>query len=224
MQKIVIATLFILLLSLPVLSQGTINAEGSLTATTVLWFYETEVTMKFSGDLTLTGSIELSGEIVSFSATGASFGSGISNTKTLATTAWTLVKASGTTEGGVPIFIRGGTTAISSETDLTTLSLGSGTGLFFFVFELPDRLVYVRGDAEGTGTGTFVPPEDPLTMQIEGTGTFVFQGEVLAEEVASELDFKEALLLQLPWDLSTWPEELLAQLVDLILNPTLKEE
>lgn len=224
MQKIVIATLFILLLSLPVLSQGTINAEGSLTATTVLWFYETEAILKFSGDLTLTGSIELSGEIVSFSATGASFGSGISNTKTLATTAWTLVKASGTTEGGVPIFIRGGTTAISSETDLTTLSLGSGTGLFFLVFELPDRLVYVRGDAEGTGSGTFVPPEDPLTMQIEGTGTFVFQGEVLAEEVASELDFKEALLLQLPWDLSTWPEELLTQLVDLILNPTLKEE
>lgn len=224
MQKIVIATLFILLLSLPVLSQGTINAEGSLTATTVLWFYETEAILKFSGDLTLTGSIELSGEIVSFSATGASFGSGISNTKTLATTAWTLVKASGTTEGGVPIFIRGGTTAISSETDLTTLSLGSGTGLFFLVFELPDRLVYVRGDAEGTGSGTFVPPEDPLTMPIEGTGTFVFQGEVLAEEVASELDFKEALLLQLPWDLSTWPEELLAQLVDLILNPTLKEE
>lgn len=224
MRKIVIATLFILLLSLPVLSQGTINAEGSSTATTVLWFYETEVTMKFSGDLTLTGSIELSGEIVSFSATGAAFGSGISDTKTLTTTAWTLVKASGTTEGGVPIFIRGGTTAISSETDLTTLSLGSGTGLFFFVFELPDRLVYVRGDAEGTGSGTFVPPEDPLTMQIEGTGTFVFQGEVLAEEVASELDLEEALLLQLPWDLSTWPEELLAQLVDLILNPTLKEE
>ena len=104
------------------------------------------------------------------------------------------------------------------------LSLGSGTGLFFFVFALPDCLLYVRGDAEGTGTGTFVPPEDPLTMQIEGTGTFVFQGEVLAEKVASELDLEEALLLQLPWDLSTWPEELLAQLVELILNPTPKEE
>jgi len=44
---------------------------------------------------------------------------------------------------------------------------------------------------------------------------------VLAEEVAAELDSEEALLLQLPWDLSTWPAELLAQLVDLILNPTL---
>jgi len=224
MRKIVTATLFILFLSLPVLSQGTINAEGSSTGTTVIWFYETEATMKFSGDLTLTGSIELSGEIVSFSATGAAFGSGISNTKTLATTAWTLVKASGTTGGGVPIFIRGSMTAVSSETDLTTRSLGSGTGLFFFVFELPDCLLYVRGDAEVTGSGTFVPPEDLLTMQVEGTGTFVFQGEVLAEEVASELGSKEALLLQLPWDLSTWPAELLAQLVELILNPTLKEE
>jgi len=35
---------------------------------------------------------------------------------------------------------------------------------------------------------------------------------------------EEALLPQLPWNLSTWPEELLAQLVELILNPTLKEE
>ena len=224
MRKVVIATLFILLLSLPVLSQGTINAEGSSTATTVLWFYETEVTIEFSGDLMLAGSIELNGEIVSFSAAGESFGSGISDTKTLGTTAWTFAKASGTTEGGIPIFIRGGTTAVSSETDLTTLSLGSGTGLFFFVFELPDRLVYVRGDAEGTGTGTFVPPEDPSTMQLEGTGTFVFQGEVLAEEVAAQLDLEEALLLQLPWDLSTWPAELLAQLVELILNPTPEEE
>lgn len=223
MRKIVIATLFILILSLPVLSQGTINAEGSSTAITVLWFHTTEVTIEFSGDLTLTGSIELGGEIVGFSAAGASFGSGISDTKTLATTAWTFVKASGTTEGGVPILIRGGTTAISSDTDLTTLSLGSGTGLFFFVFELPDRLVYVRGDAEGMATGTFVPPEDPSTMQLEGTGTFVFQGEVLAEEVAAQLDLEEALLLQLPWDLSTWPAELLAQLVELILNPTPKE-
>jgi len=224
MRKIVIATLFALLLGLPVLSQGTINAKGSSTVTTVLWFNTTEVTIEFSGDLALTGSIELSGEIVSFSAAGESFGSGISDTKTLGTTAWTFSEASGSTEGGVPIFIRGGATAVSSETDLTTLSLGSGTGLFFFVFELPDRLVYVRGDAEGTATATFVPPEDPSTMQLEGTGTFVFRGEVLAEEVAAQLHLEEALLLQLPWDLSTWPAELLAQLVDLVLNPTPKEE
>jgi hypothetical protein len=224
MWKTFIATLFTLLLSLPVLSQGTINAEGSSTVTTVLWFNKTEITVKSSGDLSSTGSIDLNGETINFSAAGATFGSGLSNMETLATMAWNLVNASGTTENGVPISIRGGVTISSSETDLATCSLGSGTGVFFFVVELPDRLVYVRGDAAGAATGTFVRPEDPSTMQIEGTGAFVFQGEVLAEEIASTLGSEEALLVELPWDLSTWPEELLAQLVELILNRPSEEE
>jgi hypothetical protein len=61
-------------------------------------------------------------------------------------------------------------------------------------------------------------------MQIEGTGTFAFQGEVLTEDVATGLGSEDALLLQLPWDSSTWPEELHTQLVDLILNRTPEEE
>lgn len=224
MRKFTLATLGVLFLAFSVLAQGIIDAEGSSTVTTVLWFYQTEITLKTSGDLSITGRFPLNDETVTFSADGITFGSGISNIETLATLAWNLFDASGSTEGGIPISVRGGATINSPEVDFTTCSLGSGTGDFFFVLELPDCSLYVRGTAEGAAAGAFVVPDEPSTMQIEGSGTFVFQGETLAEEVVAGLDSEEALLLQLPWDLSTWPEELQIQLVDLILNRTTEEE
>jgi hypothetical protein len=224
MRKFALTTLCVLVFGFSVFAQGTIDAEGSSTVTTVLWFYQTEITLKTSGDLSITGSINLNDETLTFSADGVTFGSGISNMETLATLAWNLFEASGSTENGTPVSVRGGTTISSSETDLTTCSLGSGTGDFFFVLEFLDRRLYVHGRAEGTATGIFVAPDEPSTMQIEGTGTFAFQGEVLTEDVATGLGSEDALLLQLPWDSSTWPEELHTQLVDLILNRTPEEE
>lgn len=224
MRKIVTTTLCVLLFGFSIVAQGTIDAEGSSTVTTVLWFYQTEVTLKTSGALSITGRFNLNDETLTFSADGVTFGAGISNMETLATQAWNFFAASGSIENGTPVSIRGGTTISSSEADLTTCSLGSGTGDFFFVLESLDRRLYVRGNAEGTATGTFVVPDEPSTMQIEGTGTFAFQGEVLAEDVATGLDSEDALLLQFPWDPSTWPEELRTQLVNLILNRTPDEE
>ena len=225
MRKVLVAMLFALVLVLPVLSQQDMNAEGSSRLTVVLNFSEKDVSIALEGGLTLSGSVDLDGDTINFSADGTTFGSGVSETATLATIAWTLIDVAGTTEGGTPILIRGGLTAYSSETDLTTLSLGSGCGLFFFVFKFPVRLVYVSGDAEGTGTGTFVPPDDPLTMQVEGTGILSFRGNVLSVDVAEEAGSEEEALLQaLPWELSGWPEDLLGELVELIRNGTQEGE
>ncbi|MCK5246411.1 hypothetical protein KAR02_05905, partial [Candidatus Bipolaricaulota bacterium] len=83
--------------------------------------------------------------------------------------------------------------------DLNTLSFGGGTGTFFLIADLPEESLCISGTLTTTASGSFVPADDPVTMQIEGTATFTFVGTLL--------DASDGLIEQLPWDPASWPLE-----------------
>ena len=65
---------------------------------------------------------------------------------------------------------------------------------------------------------TFVVPDDPSTMQLEGTATFVLRGTVHGTDNGGSVE--DALTEQLPWDRTTWPEDLFNRLLDLLGLPS----
>jgi len=166
---------------------------------TVLWFYGNQVDTTFDGTLELSGNIQIGDDPLSFSVAGTGYGSGIADTGTLTATLWILFQTSGTLDSGEFISLRGGIHVLGEEADLTTLSLGAGTGTFFLIADLPEESLWISGTLTTAASGSFVPPDDPVTMQIEGTAMFTFEGELL--------EASDVLIEQLPWDPVSWPLE-----------------
>lgn len=192
-------------------AQESFSVDAVSAGTTVIWFYGTRVETTFDGILELTGTLESDDVPFSFTATGPSYGSGIGDTSTLAVTLWVVFEAEGTLDsGGAPITLRGGMHVLGEEADLTTLSLGAGTGVFFLIADVPDATLWVSGTLTTTASGAFVPADDPVTMQIEGTGTFSFEG--------IQLEPSEELIDNLPWDPTTWPVEQHEALLALLMG------
>jgi hypothetical protein len=192
-------------------AQESFSADATSTGTTVIWFYGTRVETTFDGVLEMAGMLRIVDEPLSFTATGPSYGSGIGDSSTLAVTLWVVFEAEGTLDsGGEQITLRGGMVVLGEEADLTTLSLGAGTGAFFLIATVLDTTVWTSGTLTTTASGTFVPADDPTTMQIEGSGTFVFEG--------NQLETTEEILDSLPWDPTTWPPEQHEALLALLLG------
>jgi hypothetical protein len=192
-------------------AQESFSADAISTGTTVIWFYGTSVETTFDGILEMAGALRIDDEPLSFTATGPSYGSGIGDSSTLAVTLWVVFEAEGTLDsGGEQIILRGGMHVLGEEADLTTLSLGAGTGTFFLIANVLDTTVWISGTLTTTASGAFVPADDPTTMQIKGTGTFAFEG--------AQLEITEELIEVLPWDPTTWPLEQHQALLSLLLG------
>ena len=189
-------------------AQVPFNADGMSTGKTVIWFYGNQVETAFDGAMELSGFLQTGDTQFSFSVAGTGYGAGIGDTSTLAATLWILFQTSGELDSGQPISLRGGIHVLGEEADFNTLSLGAGTGTFFLIADLPEESLWISGALTTTASGSFVPPDDPVTMQIEGIASFTFEGELL--------EVSDAVVEQLPWDPASWPPEIHKALVALL--------
>lgn len=204
------------------------DGQGTAVGSAVLWFSGTSATATFEGTFALTGQLMLSDEVIPFSSSGWTQGAGSGDTVTLDIEAWATFAASGSTEAGDDIVVQGGLTLAGLSAE-TSGSSGSGTGDFFATIFIGDQQYYAQGSADGSVTGMFVVPEDPLSMELAGGGLFNLSGEMaLVSPVAQGSDSSDpnnpdleeqddsSVMELLPWDPATWPEELLAQLLDVL--------
>ena len=209
-MRTAILAILLAVISWSLCAQEPFHADAVSVGKTVIWFYGSQIETTFDGTLELAGTLQIGNEPLSFTATGPSYGSGIGDTGTLAVTLWVIFEAEGTLDSGAPITLRGGMHVLGEEADLTTLSLGAGTGTFFLIADVPDATVWISGTLTTTASSAFVPADDPVTMQIKGTGTFTFDG--------NELEPSEALIDAFPWDPTNWPLEQHDALLALLLG------
>jgi len=220
--------LFIVMLWSGAAFADSMSGQGTAIGNVVLWFSGTSATATFEGTFALTGQLTLADEVIPFSASGWAQGAGSGDTATLDVEAWAAFAASGSTESGDEIVVQGGLT-LSGLSAEASGSSGSGTGDFFATVFIGDQRYYAQGSADGSATGVFVVPEDPLSMELAGDGLFNLSGEMtLVSPVAQGNDLSDpdnsdpesqdnaSVIELLPWDPATWPEELLAQLLDVL--------
>lgn len=205
------------------------EGQGTASGNAVLWFSGTSATATFEGTFTLAGQLLLADAVIPFSASGWARGSGSGDTATMDIEAWATFAATGSTEAGESISVQGGLTLSGLSAD-TSGSSGSGTGDFFATVFIGDQQYYVRGDATGSATGAFVIPADPLSMEMAGDGIFDLSGEMTlvspmpqvedstdADDSDTEPQEDSSVVVEfLPWDTDAWPEELLAELLDIL--------
>lgn len=191
-------------------AQEAFHADGTSEGQTVLWFYGSRVETTFDGALELAGTLQIGEDQLAFTSSGTSYGRGIADTGTLAATLWIIFQTTGALDSGEPLTLRGGMHVLGENADINTLSLGAGPGTFFLIADLMGESYWISGTLSSTASGAFVPPDDPLTMQVAGTGTFTFEGGLL--------EVSDALVEQLPWDPEGWPLDHLEALLAVLLG------
>lgn len=201
------------------------EGHGTASGNVVLWFSGTNATATFEGSFALTGQLMLNEVGIPFSASGWARGAGSGDTATLDVEAWATFTATGWTESGEAIAVQGGLTLAGLSAD-TAGSSGSGTGDFFATVFMDGQQYYVQGSADGSAAGGFVMPEDPMSMELAGDGFFNLSGNMTvvslvpqaegSAESDPETQATSAVAELLPWDLETWPEELLAHLLEIL--------
>jgi len=196
---------------------------GDVCETAVIWFDRTSATTEITGKLSLSGSVAFDGKTVPFATRGGVSGFGKGDTATLTGVLWALLTAGGTLESGEEIEIRGGFTIDSGDFLLTTEASGEGFGTHYLLILLPDARIEVVGTVHGTASGTFVRPDDPSTMQLSITGTMRFEADSTTLSSGDAAIDPEILRERLPWDLDTWPQDLLGQLFRLLGEPSAEE-
>lgn len=217
MKRLSIASVIVMLFAFTSLTQSSIDAEGVATGKTVLRFYGTQVAALIESDVSIDGSLEIEGRSVPFTALGTAFGEGIGDSASMTLDVWIIIEATGVTDDGEPISIRGGMAGSSEDTDLSSGAVGLAAGPFFFVVTLGTDSYRALGTAEGSATGVFVVPDEPLTMQMEGISTYALVGDLatdapLPDGESAQCDYLE----QIPWDPASWPAELFTRLLALL--------
>jgi hypothetical protein len=199
MRKALTVALLLALGSFCGLAADTFRAAADAAGTVVLWFLGQEVTADVRADVTLSGTLLLDGVAMPFAATGRATGSGAGNLNTLAVEAMIVFTAEGKTQSGTPITIQGGISVDGVDAATTTSTSGQGHGRFYFLITTPGGRWTVEGDAIGGASGNFVVPDDPLSMQMAGAGTFTLSGEVRPWNPPASTVYPE------------WPAKLLAE-------------
>jgi len=212
MKQLVIVGLLATLLAFSSNAQSRIDAEGMADGKTVLWFSGTKVTALIESDLSFAGSLDIDGASVHFTALGAAVGEGVGDSAAMTLDVWLLFDVTGGTNDGVPIELRGAMVGSSEDTDLSSSALGSAAGPFLVLVALGADTYLAVGTAEGSAAGTFVVPDDPLTMQMEGTGTYALAGDLILLDDSVE---RTDPLGYAPWDAAVWPVNLYAELLAL---------
>lgn len=217
LRRIGIGSIIAMLFGAAVLAQSGIDAEGVATGKTVLWFRATEVTARIDSEFDVHGSLIIDGRTVPFTASGTASGEGIGDSAAMTFDVWLIMDAVGTTEDGDPITIRGGMAGSSEDVDLLGGALGSAIGPFLLVVTLGPDSYRAQGTAEGRAAGAFVVPEDPLTMQLEGTASYKLIGDLAPDVLPSEAEGGQSAYVHLmPWDADSWPPELFGTLLALL--------
>lgn len=202
----------------------TLEGQGTAAGNAVLWFSGTRATGTFDGIFSLVGQLILDDNILPFSADGWARGAGSGDTATMDIEAWATFAAQGSTEAGEEIIVQGGLT-LSGLTAGASESSGSGTGDFVATIFIGDRQYTAQGNAEGSASGDFVIPADPLSMELAGEGVFTLTGDVWLDETqGAEMSISNeegstlttAILEQLPWDPDTLPEDFYTQLLEIL--------
>ena len=203
-----------------------LEGQGTAAGNAVLWFSGTSATGTFDGTFSLSGQLIFADEIVPFSTSGWARGAGSGDTATMDIDAWATFAARGVTEAGEEIVVQGGLT-LSGLTAGASGSAGSGTGNFVATIFLGGQQYTAQGSADGSATGDFVIPADPLSMELAGEGLFALTGDLTlnvtsGDESATSAD-PDALLAasmneRLPWDPNTLPEEFYAQLLEILTS------
>jgi hypothetical protein len=200
MRKALMAALLLALGSSCGLAADTFRADASATGTVVLWFLGQDVTADVRADVTFSGTLLLGEVATPFAVTGRATGSGTSNLNTLAVEAMIVFTAEGKTESGTPLTIQGGIFVDGLDAAATTSTSGQGHGRFYFLITTAGGCWTVEGDATGSASGNFVVPDDPLSMQMIGAGTFKLSGELRPWSPSAGTVYPE------------WPAKLLAEL------------
>lgn len=223
-MRIIRAVLAIAVLCCATAYSDSMEAQGTASGNVILYFSGTSATGTFTSTLVLTGQFTLDDAIVTFTASGWARGSGSGDTVTLDLDAQATFAVTGSTETGERISIQGGLT-LAGLTAGDAGSSGSGVGDFFATVFIGDRTYRVQGDAEGSASGAFVIPEDPYSMELAGEAAFNLSGSMMlvsptnAEGDAEPQQQEDASVIEaLPWDTTTWPEDLLAELLEILTN------
>ncbi len=217
MKQLGIGGIVAMLFAFTSLAQSGIDAEGVAAGKTVLWFSGTGVTVLIESDFSLDGSLQIEGRTVPFTALGTALGEGAGDSASMTLDVWIVIEATGATDDGEPVSIRGGMTGSSQDIDLAASALGSAAGPFFFVVTLGADSYRALGTAEGSAAGAFVVPDDPLTMQVEGISTYTLVGDLVTDTVPPDGEAAQSGYVEhLPWDPASWPAELFASLLGLL--------
>ena len=195
---------------------NTVEAEGEATGQAVVWFLGDDVTAEFEGDLAFSGRLTLEDRVIDFSVTGTATGNGSGKLSTLAVKAWVFFEGTGTTSEDEQITLRGGLTIDSLDADINGAALGSATGSFHATAVTPTMNLRVSGQATGSAAGGFVAPDDPTTMQVEGTATFTLEGIALDTTADATGGKATPAVNALVPSQEDWPEELLSRLLELL--------
>ncbi|MBU1049785.1 hypothetical protein KKG90_07165 [Candidatus Bipolaricaulota bacterium] len=228
-------TLAVAVMCLTTVCGDSMDAQGTASGNVVLYFSGTRATGSFDSTFALSGQLTIDDAIVAFSAAGWARGAGSGDTVTLDLDAQATFAATGSTEAGERISVQGGLT-LSGLTAGASGSSGSGMGEFYATIFIAERVYRVRGDAEGSASGGFVVPKDPYSMELAGDGLFHLSGELTlivspeaaddastdssatSPEEVSHQQAVDSVLDDLPWDTATWPEALLAELLEILTN------
>ncbi len=223
--------LILLLASLPA-TAGSLEGQGTASAKAVLYFAGTHAIGTLDGTFELNGQLTLETETIPFSASGWVQGEGEGETDTLDVEAWATFAVRGATEDGRDLAVQGGLT-LSGLSASSSSTSGSGTGTFFATVFIDGEQYYTQGDAKGSATGGFVPPEDPYSMELAGQGTFSLTGtlEIVPAESSdpeksspNAAEDEPSIASVLPWESDAWPEGLLAQLLHILTHDITVEE
>jgi hypothetical protein len=176
------------------------HAEAEATGTIVLWFAGQSVTVDLRAEVTLSGSLLQTDASTAFTATARATGAGTANLDTLAVDVWIAVTGQGETESGAAIAIRGGFALTALDAATMTSASGQGSGHLYLLITTPDGCWVLEGEAAGGISGSFVVPDDPYSMQVAATGSFILDGE---PQVWNSMESGA---------LPEWPAELVAEL------------
>ena len=212
-----IVILSLLLASAAASGAGAFTGTAAVSGDVVLTFSGTNVSARFVGEMVLSGTLPVGSGSVQFSAEGSVRGTGRGDTASLSGDAWGTFVVVGKTDQGKAITLSGGLAFSSSGLTLSDGNSGTATGTFCLIAELEGSRIEVQGQARASGSGEFVKPSDPYTMQMAGTGLVELEaGFVQPPQLSTSLP---AAWQGLPWDPRTWPQDLQAELLRLLGRP-----
>jgi hypothetical protein len=189
-----------------------IEASGSGEGATVLRFNGPITTATLTATLSMKGSWG-EGAAVPFQIQGSLDAVGEAEMSTLQGNLWGTLSASGTMADGRALELRGGLFVASQDAKIDLAGTSTFSGLFYLSIRLGGVPYEATGTFQGSAVGTYVVPDDPMTMQLDGTAELTLSGEAVQVPVAAD---GVPLVGPLPWDLSTWPEEVATRLTALL--------